>query len=90
MILPKAVRKRNSSPSRQKRSHTRQAVSSGNDLLNNVNILTNKIKENIIILWNLIRSITIANKNSVRTLPIEELIFAKSIKLCIIIFTSVV
>ena len=44
--LPKAVRKRNSSPSLQNKSHTRHAVSKGNDLLNNVNILKNNANNN--------------------------------------------
>ena len=41
---PKAVLKRNSSPSRQNTSHTLLATSSGRDLLYSVNILENHTK----------------------------------------------
>jgi hypothetical protein len=41
-ILPRAVLNKNSSPSRQNRSHTLLATSSGNDLLYNVNILKSR------------------------------------------------
>lgn len=42
--IPRAVRNKNSSPSRQNTSQTRQAKSSGKDLLYNVNILKNRAK----------------------------------------------
>lgn len=40
--IPSAVRNKNSSPSRQNTSQTRQAKSSGKDLLYNVNILKDR------------------------------------------------
>lgn len=42
--IPRAVRNKNSSPSRQNTSQTRHAKSSGKDLLYNVNILKNRVK----------------------------------------------
>lgn len=42
--IPRAVRNKNSSPSRQNTSQTRHAKSSGKDLLYNVNILKNRLK----------------------------------------------
>lgn len=50
--LPKAVLKRNSSPSRQKTSHTLQATSRGKDLLKIVNILGKKKKNKWIFFFN--------------------------------------
>lgn len=44
--LPKAVRNKKSSPSRQNTSQTRQATSRGKDLLNNVNILKQSQENN--------------------------------------------